>query len=103
MKKMYISGKITGLPQRQVAKKFAESCQTAKRLGYEPVSPPAFVPEAVTDWNAAMRICIAYLVGCDAILLQEDWPLSRGAKIEHDIARALNYEIKEEWKLWQKQ
>lgn len=90
MKKIYIAGKVTGLPQEEVIEKFAAMQKKIENLGFEVVNPIEVVNDFKTPWNKAMRMCIAGLVTCDAIVLLPDWFSSKGAKIEWDIAKQLN-------------
>ena len=39
IKKIYISGKITGLPVREAIAKFRSAAEKIRRFGFEPVSP----------------------------------------------------------------
>ncbi len=48
-------------------------------------------------WRVHMRADIALLVQCDMIYMLRGWELSKGAKLEHDVAtscgiKALKYE-----------
>jgi hypothetical protein len=90
MKKIYIAGKVTGLPQDEVVEKFAAMQKKIENLGFEAVNPIEVVNDFDTPWNKAMRMCIAGLVFCDAIILLPDWFSSKGAKIEWDIAKQLS-------------
>lgn len=89
MKKIYIAGKVTGLPQDEVVEKFAAMQKKIETLGFEVVNPIELVNDFDTTWNKAMRMCIAGLVQCDAIVLLPDWFSSNGAKIEWDISKQL--------------
>lgn len=89
MKKIYIAGKVTGLPQDEVVEKFAAMQKKIENLGFEAVNPIEIVKDFNTPWNQAMRLCIAALTLCDAIVLLPDWMCSNGAKIEWDISKQL--------------
>lgn len=90
MKKIYIAGKVTGLPQNEVVEKFAKIQKQIEKMGCQVINPIEVVKDFKTPWNKAMRMCIAELVFCDAIVLLPDWFASQGAKIEWDIAKQLN-------------
>jgi hypothetical protein len=87
MKKIYIAGKVTGLPKDEVVEKFAAMQKKIEGLGFEAVNPIEIVKDFNTPWNQAMRLCIAALTLCDAIVLLPDWMSSNGAKIEWDISK----------------
>ncbi|MBC7748584.1 MAG: DUF4406 domain-containing protein [Methylotenera sp.] len=89
MKKIYIAGKVTGLPKDEVVEKFAAMQKKIENLGFEAVNPIEIVKDFNTPWNQAMRLCIAALTLCDAIVLLPDWINSNGAKIEWDISKQL--------------
>lgn len=88
-KKIYIAGKVTGLPQDEVIEKFSEAKQKIEALGFEAINPLEVVGDWQTPWNKAMRMCIAKLTECDAIALIPDWSSSKGAIIEYEIAQQL--------------
>lgn len=97
MNKVYISGAIAGhdLDERKAAFKAAE--RKLAELGYDPVNPfDNGVPDDA-HWREHMRADIAMLVQCDLIYMLRGWELSKGAKLEHDVAtscgiRVLKYE-----------
>jgi hypothetical protein len=101
-KKIYIAGKVSGLPFHDVVGKFAKAYDQIVALGFEAVNPVELVqdylhahPENLESteeeiWQLAMKLCIKELVDCDAIVLLEDWTLSKGARFEYDIAKELN-------------
>lgn len=89
---IYISGKVSGLDPMDVFLKFLESEQKLIAHGYEVFNPTAWLtPE--TDWQQAMKLCIAILPMCDGIYLLPDWHQSRGAKIERDTALMLGMPV----------
>ncbi|HOI31200.1 MAG: DUF4406 domain-containing protein [Bacteroidales bacterium] len=87
-KKVYIIGPVTGLPRDEVRDNFGLAEQELKNIGMIPVNPINLVPET-SDWNKAMRICIANLVQCDMVLILPNHLHSKGAMIELQIARGL--------------
>lgn len=89
-KKIYIAGKVTGLPQQEVVEKFAKAQKDIEEMGFEVVNPIVVVNDFETPWNKAMRMCIAGLTECDAIVLLPDWHESKGARLESDLSIALD-------------
>lgn len=87
--KIYISGKITGLPENEVSEKFKKAADTIRAKGHEPVSPPEFVTHYEgKKWAEYMlNECLPQLAQCDAILLLEDAYESNGAMCEVWFAR----------------
>ena len=90
--KIYIAGKISGLPYHLVSQKFGKHEVELRRQGHEPIVPLNIVDRTDT-WDVAMRKCIAAMMTCDAIHLLPDWKDSPGAVIEHDLAEKLNMRI----------
>lgn len=90
IKKIYISGKITGT--NDFRERFAAAEERLKAQGYETINPArinAGLPDG-TPWETYMRRCIALLAEADAIYLLNGWRNSRGAHLEVDIAAELN-------------
>lgn len=120
--RIYISGKVTGDPdylqkfksarwelelsRRQCsAQKSCPGCIfydrnyiyecTIKDLfpeHFEIVNPATF-PVANRPWLLAMVYCVRKLMGCSYVYMLNDWQQSRGAKIEHRIAKVFNKQI----------
>jgi hypothetical protein len=88
MKKIYVSGKITGLPFDEVQAKFAAAERFLTEQGYEVVSP---LKNGIPDnfpWEIHIAIDIVLLIGCEAVYFLPDWHLSKGATIEKTIAES---------------
>ena len=90
--KVYIAGKVSGLPYAETYQKFLAIEQMLLNLGQTVVNPMKLVPEGC-DWHSAMRICIPELYKCTAIYLLPDWHLSDGAKIEYYNANAMSFKL----------
>ena len=88
-KKIFISGQITG--DQNYKDKFAKKEEELKELGYL-VMNPAVLPEGLT-WEEYMRITLAMLSVCDAILMLPDWEESEGAKVELEYAVGNNFKV----------
>jgi hypothetical protein len=92
--KVYISGKISGLPIKQAKAKFKASEQLLKLKGYTPINPFKITPyNEGTTWHEYMLADIISLFYCDAIYMQRDWGMSKGARIEYGIAKELGLTI----------
>jgi len=92
--KVYISGKISGLPLKIVEEKFKRHFSFLKMKGFNPVNPIDISPfDASKDWHDYMIEDIAVLLKCDAIYMLKDWGQSRGARIEYQIAKELGLRI----------
>lgn len=86
MEKIYISGRISGLPIEEVAAKFDETETKLKAQGYEVINPLKNGIPATASWEAHVAMDVLLLMGCDAIYLLPDWGFSKGATLEKNLA-----------------
>ncbi|MDR3266236.1 MAG: DUF4406 domain-containing protein [Tannerella sp.] len=93
MKKIYISGKISGLPIDEVEAKFEEAEAKLKAEGYEVVCPLKNEINEDVRWETYMKMDIIMLMGCDAIYMLSDWENSRGASLEKQIAECTGKDV----------
>lgn len=87
-KRIYITGKIGGLPRAEVVRKFDNAKLELFIAGFEPISPVDLNAENTT-WQAAMRTDIAAMMYCDAVLVLPCSEDSPGAAVEMDLAGKL--------------
>lgn len=87
--KIYIAGKITGLSVDNYTEKFKAAANEIKSRGLVPVNPVQLVSDPNAKWNEAMKICIAELMKCDAVMLLPCTKDSPGAMIEKELAEKL--------------
>ena len=98
-KKCYISGKITELPNEVATKNFREASLYAQFLGYEPINPMEIIPNGdepkseKEKWSWYMKADLKEMMDCDAILMQNNWKDSKGAIVEHNLAKDLGLAI----------
>lgn len=91
--KVYISGKISGLPIQKAKERFDNAQALLESCGLDPVNPMSKeMPENAT-WEQHMVKDIELLLRCDAIYLMDNWADSRGAQIEYDIANRMKLEF----------
>ncbi len=89
---VYISGPISDIPNWN-REAFETVSKKVVDLGHETVNPHDLFKDLDTEgytWHQFMPPCIKALVDCDAVLTLPSWEFSRGAKLEVDIARALD-------------
>lgn len=91
--KIYISGKISGLPEDQVQAKFKRAEDYLHSSGHVAVNPLKNGLTAEYTWSDHMIADIQLLIQCDAIYLLEDWLDSGGAVIEKHIADIVGLEV----------
>lgn len=97
--KIYISGRISGLPYEEVLAKFAKAEKYLTDLGYEVVNPLRNGLSKESNWQDHMVADIALLFQCEAIFLLSDWLDSKGAMIEKNIAQITDLKIYYETKM----
>jgi hypothetical protein len=91
--KVYISGPIAhyDLNERKATFKCIENALL--ELGLEPVNPfNNGVPDDA-HWRDHMKADIALLLQCDRIYLMSGWELSKGCKLELDVASSVGIPI----------
>lgn len=91
-KRVYISGQITGLDEREYKAFFKQAEGILRQFGYDPINPTALDETENTeywDWHDYMKRDIKLLCDCDYIYLLPNWSKSRGAKFEYMIADML--------------
>ena len=101
MKKIYISGPISGTSDYMQRFKNAEKILKNKNKNFEIVNPAvenAKLPDG-TSWETYMGESLKMLCVCDTILMLRNWMWSRGAKIERMVAEQLHMNIIEEVEL----
>ncbi|MBQ7421328.1 MAG: DUF4406 domain-containing protein [Prevotella sp.] len=91
-KKVYISGAIAhyDLDERKAA--FKVAADRLKAAGYKPINPFDNGLPQPGDWRQHMRVDIGMLLGCKYIYLLKGWWVSKGAKLEFDVATSCGIE-----------
>lgn len=91
--KIYVAGKISGLPRLEVETKFQEARKTLADQGHSVFVPtvlPAYDDVTHDDY---MKICYAMIDVCDAVFVLKDWQKSKGARMEVQYAADWRKEI----------
>ena len=84
--KVYVAGKVTGLPKNEVFRKFNGSVRTLKEGGHAVMSPAVLVLNEDFEHEDYMHVCFAMIDVCDAVFMQRDWRDSEGARMEREYA-----------------
>ena len=95
-KRIYLGGKVTGLPVAQVVSKFRKWSAKLADEQTEVFNPVEYVWQLGMqddDWQAIMRSLVPQLMLSDELHLMPCWQDSHGAKIERDIARSLGIRV----------
>ena len=91
--KIYIAGKITGLPIEVAYAAFEKTEQHLKDEGHEPVNPMKLQHNHGRTWAEYMRECFNALRECEAIYMMPGYINSIGACAEHEVARSLRLKV----------
>ena len=92
--KVYISGKITGLDIEDVKRMFQLAENMLKIAYVDVINPMKISPQKFEPtWKDYMIADIEKLIYCDAIFMIHNWKDSKGAILEHHIAKELGLEI----------
>lgn len=92
MKRIYISGPMTGLPDLNV-QAFATAADKLRAFGHYAVNPVEVCAGLDGSWHDYMRADIKALCDCDALALLPGWQTSQGAHLELHLAHRLGLEI----------
>ena len=84
--KVYISGAIAhyNIDERKGA--FLDAENRLRAMGFNPVNP-------FKNWREHMRADIRLLLDCEYIYMLKDWELSKGAKLELDVASSCGIKV----------
>lgn len=94
--KAFISGKVSGEDFKQCSEKFLTAEYILRKKGfkeiYNPIKSVKVTPTLSKDdqWVEAMEQCIPEVLKADTVYFLADWQQSKGARIEHSIAKNNN-------------
>lgn len=91
-KKIYISGAVTGLSEKEVKTNFSAAEQLLKQFNFDVVNPVSHTIKNGT-WEEYMKQDIKLLCDCDFIFMIDGWGKSRGACIELNLAIDLKISV----------
>ena len=78
--RIYISGKISGLPLNMVQERFDDAESLLSELGFDVVNPMKNGLDPNEKWIKHLCKDIELLDSCDAIYMMDNWVESRGAR-----------------------
>lgn len=94
MKRIYISGPMTGMPQHNFPAFNAEAARL-RALGYDVVNPVDINPDPGVTWHQCLRNDLQALLTCDTLALLDGWMISQGAHLELHVAHRVGMRIVE--------
>ncbi len=92
MKRVYIAGPMSGLPDFNYPA-FNAAAERLRAAGFDVLNPAENPVPPCGTWLAYMRMALAQLVTCDTVVLLNGWERSKGAKIERQLAHDLGLNI----------
>ena len=91
--KVYISGAIEHLDIDERKKAFKVAEDYMRCIGFEPINPFNNGIDVNANWREHMRVDIKNLLDCDYILMLKGWELSKGCKLEIDVATSCGIKV----------
>jgi hypothetical protein len=85
--KVFISGRVTGLPRAEAERNFERGKKAILQNGYDYISPLDKVPENASECEAMTILLPLLTKECDAILLLNDSKFSPGSHVEEKVAK----------------
>lgn len=95
-KRVYISGKISGLHYKVAYGAFEQAEIYFLSLNYEIVNPMKLTHNHDKSWESYMREDLKAMMDCDCIAFLNNYHLSRGAGIEKELAIELGFKVFEQ-------
>lgn len=91
--KVYISGAIAHYDMNERKEAFADAEQCLRGMGFSPVNPFKNGLPDEAHWREHMRADIRLLLDCEFIYMLQGWELSKGAKLELDVASSCGIKV----------
>ncbi|MDN3561674.1 DUF4406 domain-containing protein [Vreelandella neptunia] len=93
MKRIYISGPMTGLPGLNFGA-FHLTAHQLRALGYEVVNPAEKQSESEDlSWEEYLKQDLQQMLTCDTIALLPGWQASKGAHLELHVAHRVGMTV----------
>ena len=94
MKRIYLSGPMTGYPELNFPA-FHAAADVLRSKGLEVANPAEIDPEGEQSWSACMRAGLKAMLDCCTVALLPGWEDSKGANIEARLALNLGMRVVE--------
>ena len=92
MKRIYIAGPMTGLPEFNYPAFNAEAARI-RALGYHVENPAENPAPENGAWEDYMKMALRQMLMCDTVAMLPGWGKSKGALIEYNLAKTLGLEL----------
>ncbi|MCZ7655550.1 MAG: DUF4406 domain-containing protein [Rhodocyclaceae bacterium] len=94
MKRIYLSGPMSGMPEHNFPAFNAEAARL-RALGYDVVNPVDINPDPGVTWHQCLRSDLQALLTCGTLALLDGWMVSQGAHLELHVAHRVGMRIVE--------
>lgn len=91
--KVYISGAIALYDMAERKEAFSDAEMRLRGMGFNPVNPFKNGLPDEAPWREHMRADIRLLLDCEYIYMLQCWELSKGAKLELDVASSCGIKV----------
>lgn len=91
--KVYISGAIAHYDMEERKEAFSDAEMRLQSMGFNPVNPFKNGLPDEAHWREHMRADIRLLLDCEYIYMLQGWELSKGAKLELDVASSCGIKV----------
>jgi len=91
--RVYLAGPMSGIASYNIPA-FAGAAAALRARGWDVFAPHENGLESNHTWYAHMRVDIAAITTCGRMALLPGWEKSRGAVLEHHIARMLGMHVR---------
>lgn len=92
MKRLYVAGPMTGLPEFNFPA-FHAAAAALRARGFEVENPAENPAPPCGSWLAYMRMAVVQVAKVDGLILLPGWEQSRGARVEFALATGLGLEV----------
>jgi hypothetical protein len=89
---IYIAGPMSGKTDHNYPA-FNAMAEQLRAAGHTVINPAEIHPDTEHPWDWYLRRDLAELVKCSRVVFLDDWFISKGARLEHHVARALGLEL----------
>jgi len=93
MKKIYISGPISGRSLEEAKDEFSRYAKKIGSMGMNPVNPFYNNVKDDAPWETHMKADLKIMLDCDEVHMLPGWEKSKGAKIELRVAKDMGMTI----------
>ncbi|PPC91871.1 MAG: hypothetical protein CTY34_02015 [Methylobacter sp.] len=92
MIRVYLAGPMSGLPDYNYPA-FNAAAEALRARNWHVENPAENPQPPCGSWNGWMRMAIRQMLTCERVVLLPGWELSRGAKLEKQIANEVGMTV----------